>query len=403
MNYVQRNLSQIMVGQNKNTIEDNFIPFALPEIGEEECKAVLEVLKSGWVTTGKVSKNFETEFSHFLGGNLYSIALNSATMGLQIALRICEVKAGDEVITSPYTFSATAMSIIHCGAKPVFVDINPVTLNIDPSQIEKAITTRTKAIIPVHFAGLPANMTEILKLAKKYNLRVIEDAAHAFPARHNNQLIGTLDSDATVYSFYATKTITSGEGGMIVVRNKEWAKTAEALRLHGISRDVFDRYIGKEADWHYDIIVDGYKCNLTDIAAAIGQEQLKKAEKFLEKRRYIASVYNEEFKNLPVILPFPGNESDQHSWHLYVIQIRHSKITRDQFIDRMKRKYNIGCSVHFRPLHLHTYWKNLLNHEPQDFLNAYTAYKNVVSLPIYTKMDDTDIYRVVAAVKEILG
>lgn len=383
-------------------LQEDFIPFALPDIGEEECEAVLEVIKSGWITTGKIAKDFESQFSSFLGNDLHSIALNSATMGLQIALRCCDIKPGDEVITTPYTFSATAMVIVHCGAKPVFVDIDPVTFNIDYTQIEKAITTRTKAIIPVHFAGLPANMTEILSIAKKYNLRVIEDAAHSLPARHNNQLIGTLDSDATVYSFYATKTITSGEGGMIVTRNEEWVQKAKALRLHGISKDVFDRYTSKTSDWFYDITIDGYKCNLTDIAAAIGREQLKKAQYFHERRTYIANIYNKELKDLPLALPFSGNETDVHSWHLYTIQITHPKITRDQFINEMKDKYNIGCSVHFRPLHLHTYWKNRLNHNPNDFPHALRVYENVVSLPIYTKMSEESIYRVVTAVKELL-
>lgn len=383
--------------------QKDFIPFALPEIGDEECEAVLNVLKSGWVTTGKVAKDFEAQFSDFLGGSLHSIAVNSATMGLQIALRCCDLKPGDEIITTPYTFSATAMTIVHCGAKPVFVDIDPVTFNIDPNQIEKFITPRTKAIIPVHFAGLPANMTEILAIAKKYNLRVIEDAAHSLPARHNGQLIGTLDSDATVYSFYATKTITSGEGGMIVTRNEEWAQKSKALRLHGISRDVFDRYTSKTSDWFYDITIDGYKCNLTDIAAAIGKEQLKKANHFYEKRKYIADIYNKEFKNLPIILPFPGNETDQHSWHLYTIQINHPNITRDQFINQMKTMYDIGCSVHFRPLHLHSYWKDLLNHEANDFPNAVKIYENVVSLPIYTKMSEESIQRIVSAVKKLVN
>lgn len=382
-------------------LQQDFIPFALPEIGEEECSAVLNVLKSGWITTGKIAKNFEAEFSNFLGSNLHSIAINSATMGLQIALRCCDLRPGDEVITTPYTFSATAMSIVHVGAKPIFVDIDPVTFNIDPVQIEKAITPRTKVIIPIHIAGLPANMTKILDIAKRHNLRVIEDAAHALPARHKGQLIGTLNSDATIYSFYATKTITSGEGGMIVTRNEEWAQKSKALRLHGISKDVFDRYTSKTSDWFYDIMIDGYKCNLTDIAAAIGIEQLKKANKFYEKRKYIADIYNTELTNLPLILPYPGEDTDLHSWHLYPVQIDHPKIKRDEFIEQMKNIYNIGCSVHFRPLHLHSYWKNLLNHEENNFPNAFKVYKNVVSLPIYTKMTEESIQRVVLAVKKI--
>lgn len=233
---------------------NNFLPFALPDIDEAEINEVIDSLRSGWVTTGPKTKRFESDFAEFIGGNCEAISVNSATAGLHLALEAIGISAGDEVITTPYTFTATAEVIRYLGAHPVFVDIAPNTFNIDPNKIEAAITPKTKAIIPVHFAGLACDMTSILTIARKHNLKVVEDAAHALPTRYQDQLIGSLDSDVTVFSFYATKTITTGEGGMIVTRNPEIAARCKIMRLHGISRDAFDRYTSNKPAWHYEVV-----------------------------------------------------------------------------------------------------------------------------------------------------
>src|SRR6185436_7845006 len=281
----------------------NFLPFALPEIGEEEITEVVDALRSGWLTTGPKTARFEANFAEFIGGGVQALAVNSATAGLHLALEASGVGAGDEVITTTYTFTATAEVIRYLGAHPVLLDIDPQTFNLDPAQIGSAITPRTKAIIPVHFAGLSCAMDEILAIARKHNLRVIEDAAHALPTTYRGKLIGALESDATVYSFYATKTITTGEGGMIVTRDAELARRCRVMRLHGISRDVFDRYTSTTPAWHYEVVAPGFKYNMSDLAAAVGIHQLKKAWQFQARRQELAAAYTAAFADLPVILP----------------------------------------------------------------------------------------------------
>ncbi len=382
--------------------KNNFLPFAVPDIGSEEINEVVDSLQSGWVTTGPKTKKFEKNFSDFIGG-VEAISVNSATAGLHLALEAVGVGAGDEVITTAYTFTATAEVIRYLGADPVFVDIDPETLNIDASKIEKKISPRTKAIIPVHFAGLACDMDTILEIAGKYNLRVIEDAAHALPSKYNNKLIGLLNSDVTVYSFYATKTITTGEGGMIVTRNAEIAERCRIMRLHGISRDAFDRYQSKKPSWHYEVVAPGYKYNMTDIAASIGIHQLNKANKFQSRRQEIAAYYDQNLSNLPVILPPHAPTNDLHSWHLYVIRLTgESGVARDDFIQSMSDK-GIGCSVHFIPLHLHPYWRDTYHLKAEDYPKSLLTYESAVSLPLYTKMTDEDASRVVFAVKEVLS
>jgi dTDP-4-amino-4,6-dideoxygalactose transaminase len=383
-------------------MQNKYLPFALPDISEEEINAVVHCMRSGWLTTGPMAKQFETDFSNFLGGNNYSVALNSASMGLQLAMEALGVAAGDEVIIPTYTFSATGMMAVHLGAKPVLVDVNPHTLNIDPAHIERAITKKTKAIVPVHIAGLACPMDEIIAIAQKHDLKVIEDAAHCLPTTYKGKVIGNNTSDATIFSFYATKTITTGEGGMIVTPNEEVAKRCQIMRLHGISRDAFDRYTARGAKWSYEIVAEGYKCNLTDIAASIGIEQLKKANSFLARRTHIANLYNENLKNLAIELPAKALAGDVHSWHLYVIKLKDEvKISRDDFILKMDEA-GIGCSVHFIPLHYHPFWQQKLQVKKGDFPQAEKAFERVVSLPIYTKMTDDDVMNVIAAVRKIL-
>lgn len=380
----------------------NFLPFALPDIGEEEIQAVVEALRSGWVTTGPKTKQFEADFSEFIGGGVESISVNSATAGLHLALEALGIGPGDEVITTTYTFTASGEVIRYLGADPVFVDINPKTFNIDVSKIEAKITSKTKAIIPVHFAGLACDMDAIIALARKHNLKIVEDAAHALPTLYRGKMIGNLESDITVFSFYATKTITTGEGGMIVTKNADLAKRMKIMRLHGISRDAFDRYTSTKPSWYYEVIAPGFKYNLTDIASSLGIHQLKKAWAFQKKRQEMANFYLKELADLPLEMP-PGSEGseDLHAWHLFVVRLKTDKISRADFISKMAEK-GIGTSVHFIPLHLHPYWRDTYNLKPEDFPQAMANYERAVSLPLYTKMTLEDQKRVVQAVREIL-
>lgn len=381
---------------------NNFLPFALPDIGEEEIQEVVNALRSGWVTTGPKTKQFEADFSAYLGGGLESISVNSATAGLHLALEALGIGPGDEVITTTYTFTATGEVIRYLGADPVFVDIDPVTFNIDPKKIEEKITSKTKAIIPVHFAGLACAMDEIIAIARKHNLKIIEDAAHALPTRYNGQLIGTLDSDITVFSFYATKTITTGEGGMIVTRNPELAKRMKIMRLHGISRDAFDRYTSNKPSWYYEVVAPGFKYNLTDIASSMGIHQLRKADRFQNRRQEMALKYQAELAGIPLkIPPLTSGVQDLHAWHLFVVRLTTNKISREDFIAKMAEK-GIGTSVHFIPLHMQPYWRDTYNLKPQDYPMATDVFSRAVSLPLYTKMTDADQQRVILAVREIL-
>jgi dTDP-4-amino-4,6-dideoxygalactose transaminase len=387
----------------------DFLPFALPDTGEEEIAEVVDSIRSGWLTTGPKTKRFEQDFAAFIGNGVEALAVNSATAGLHLALEAADVGPGDEVITTPYTFTATAEVVRYLGADPVFVDIDPATFNIDPIKLEQVIGERlgagkkVKAIIPVHFGGLACDMERILSLAKSNGVRVIEDAAHALPTTRKKQLIGALESDATVFSFYATKTISTGEGGMVVTRNPEIAKRCRTMRLHGISRDAFDRYTSTKPSWQYEVVAPGFKYNMTDIAASLGIHQLKKAWSFQKRRAEMAVLYDQAFKDLPLMLPPHASEGDVHAWHLYVIRLGSEvRISRDRFIELMAEK-GIGCSVHFIPLHLHPYWRDRYQLKPEDFPHALCAYERAVSLPIYTKMSRDDQERVINAVRENLA
>ncbi|MBN9204247.1 DegT/DnrJ/EryC1/StrS family aminotransferase [Methylibium petroleiphilum] len=385
------------------TREVAFLPYALPEIGEEEIAEVVDTLRSGWVTTGPKARRFEQDFAAFLGDpSLQAIAVNSATAGLHLALEALGIGPGDEVITTTHTFTATAEVVRYLGADVVLVDIDPATLNIDPARVEAAITPRTKAIIPVHYAGLAADMDAILTLARRHGLKVVEDAAHALPTTCGGALVGTLASDATVFSFYANKTITTGEGGMVVTRDPELAKRVKVMRLHGISRDAFDRFTAKTPSWHYEIVAPGYKYNLTDIAAALGIHQLQRARGFQQRRATIAQRYRAAFADLPVQLPPEPGPGQLHAWHLYVLRLGDdAPLARDAFIERLF-ELGIGVSVHYIPLHLHPYWRERYGLDAAQFPHSQHAYERMLSLPLYTKMSEADIERVIAAVRQLL-
>jgi len=383
--------------------DEKFLPFALPEIGDEEIAEVVSVLRSGWVTTGPKAKQFESDFADFLGGDVEAVAVNSATAGLHLGLEAMGIGPGDEVITTTHTFTATAEVIRYLGADPVFVDVDAATLCIDVDAVARAITPATQAIIPVHFAGRSADMARLLALAKQHGLKVMEDAAHALPTTCDGRLIGTLESDVTVFSFYANKTITTGEGGMLVTRDTELAKRARVMRLHGINRDSFDRFTSKVPSWYYEIVAPGFKYNMTDIAASMGIHQLKKAKAFQRKRAHIAALYDEALAGLPIIRPPHAAEGDVHSWHLYVTQLTDdAQVSRDVFIERLFEQ-GIGCSVHYIPLHLQPYWRDTYKLTPEMFPVSQRVFERTVSLPLYTRMTEADVARVVAAVKVALG
>jgi dTDP-4-amino-4,6-dideoxygalactose transaminase len=337
-----------------------------------------------------------------LGGGVQTIAVNSGTSALMLALEAVGVGPGDEVITTTYTFSATAMTVVHLGAVPILVDIDPDTLNIDPRQIEAAVTPRTKAIVPVHIAGLACDMNEIMAIARRHGLKVVEDAAHAFPTVVDGKLVGGATADATIFSFYATKTITTGEGGMIATPHKEIAERCRIMRLHGISRDVTDRYVSARGSWRYEVVAPGYKCNMTDVAAAMGCEQLKKARAFHARRQTIAERYRRELAGLPLVAPPNAAEGDMHAWHLYIIRLLGgASLDRDEFIAAMSAR-GINCSVHFIPLHLHPYWRNRFQFTAESFPKATQCYASAVSLPLYTRMASNDVERIIETVRELL-
>lgn len=379
-----------------------FLPFALPDIGDEEINAVAECLRSGWMTTGPKTAQFEKEFGEYLGGDLHVISVNSATSGLHLALEALGIGPNDEVIVPTMTFTATAEVVRYLGAHPVLVDIDPVTMNIDIDAVKAAVTSRTKAIMPVHYGGLACDMDRILDFAHSRNLAVVEDAAHAFPTRYKDRLVGTLGSDATVFSFYANKTMTTGEGGMLVTRRADIASRAKIMRLHGISRDVFDRFTSEKPSWFYEVVEPGFKYNLTDIASAIGREQLRKIGRFLQRRQQLARRYGDELARLPLILPAEPEDGGQHAWHLYAVRLQEdARIGRDELIQALSDR-GIGTSVHYIPLHRHPYWKDKYGLTPDQFPKADAAYRSMLTLPLYTRMTDADQERVIREMHELL-
>lgn len=379
-----------------------FIPFVLPEIGEEEIAEVADALRSGWITTGPKTRQFEQDFSAFIGSETESVAVNSATSGLHLALEAVGVGPGDEVILPTYTFTATAEVVRYLGATPVMVDVLDRTFNMDPAAVEAAITSRTRAMIPVHFAGLACDMAALLPLARRHGLKVIEDAAHALPASCQGILIGAQASDATVFSFYANKTMTTGEGGMVVTSDPEIAARCRVMRLHGISRDAFDRYTSNSPAWFYEVIAPGYKYNMTDIAAALGIHQLKRLKAFQAKRERMAGIYNEAFQDLPVVIPASSEPGDLHARHLYPLRILpKAGVSRDEFIVRMA-ELGVGCSVHFIPLHLHPYWRESCALDPGMFPVAQRLFQEEASIPLYTRMTDAEQHYVIDSVRKIL-
>jgi len=375
----------------------DFLPFARPDIGEAEIDAVARAMRSGWVTTGPETKAFEQEFAAYLGGGVQAIAVNSATAGLHLALEAIGIGPGDEVIAPTLTFTATVEVVRYLGADAVLVDVDPVTLNIDPARIEAAITPRTRAIVPVHYGGLACDMGAIFAIAQRHGLHVVEDAAHALPATFQGALVGQLASAATVFSFYANKTITTGEGGMVVTRDEALAARMRVMRLHGISRDAFDRFSSRTPAWYYEIVAPGFKYNMGDMAGALGRVQLARLPAFVQRRAQLAARYLTELQDLPLVLPAQPPTGDTHAWHLFVLRLSDAAcVTRDAVIEALAAA-GIGTSVHYVPLHRQPYWRDRYGLTPAQFPVADAAYQRMFSIPLFTAMSDEEQGRVIAA------
>jgi dTDP-4-amino-4,6-dideoxygalactose transaminase len=400
LRYRKRRASRSFV--QRTHVAPSNIPCFRPAIGEEEIAAATAVLRSGWLTTGPKSREFEEKFAAYMGQGVEAVAVNSATAGLHLAAEACGIGPGDEVIVPTLTFTASASVIRYLGAEVVLVDVEEKTHCIDLDHAERRLTPRCKAIMPVHFAGFPCDMTKVQAFARRHGLKVIEDAAHAMPARRDGRLIGSGESDACVFSFYACKPITTGEGGMIVTRNPEIATRARVMRTHGLNRDAFDRFRNVGASWAYDVVAPGFKYNLTDLAAAIGVVQLSRAETLQASRQRAAEYYLRKLTGLPLDCPAAAPPGGLHAWHMFPIRLhQNARASRDDLIADLAAE-RIGTSVHYRPLHEMTYWKERYRCEQSEFPVASRYFEGAVTLPLFPGMTDAEVDRVVSAVQAIL-
>jgi dTDP-4-amino-4,6-dideoxygalactose transaminase len=381
-------------------VRREFLPFHRPSLGPEEEAEVLDTLRSGWLTTGPKTQRFERDFASYLGAR-HALGVTSCTAAMHLALVAMGVGPGDEVITSPITFPATANVIVHVGATPVFVDVEPATLNLDVNQVEARITDRTRAIIPVHMAGQPCRMDALMALARRHGLAIVEDCAHAIESTLCGRHVGTW-GDAGAFSFYATKNITTAEGGMVVTENTELAERIQILRLHGISRDAWKRY-GHEGFRHYETLAAGFKCNMYDLQAALGLAQLPKIETFWARRRHIVQAYDEAFAALSSIQRLETRGPVRHSHHLYIIILRTEALSRsrDEILDAIQRE-NIGVGVHFRAVHLQPFYRERFGFKPGQLPAAEYAAERIISLPLYPELSDRDVEDTIAAVAKVI-
>lgn len=382
-------------------VRDEFLVFGSPLIEEEEIEEVVATLRSAWIGTGPKTARFEDMFSQYKGSK-HALAVNSCTAALHLSLQVIGLQPGDEVITTPMTFCATANAIIHAGATPVFVDCQRTTMNIDPLEIEKRITPETKAILPVHFAGRPCDMDAIMEIADKYSLKVIEDCAHAVETEYHGKKAGTL-GDLGCFSFYVTKNIITGEGGMVVTDNEEYADRIRILGLHGMTKDAWRRF-GDEGYKHYHVVSPGFKYNMTDMQASLGIHQFARIDTYWKRRKEIWKLYNDAFKGLPCIIPESVEENTRHALHLYTLFLDIDRLTasRDQILDALTKE-NIGVGVHYVALHLHPYYKETYGYKTGDFPNAEFISNRTISLPLSPKLSNGDVKDVIEAVIKVLG
>lgn len=382
-------------------MSNDFIVFGSPVIGEEEIEAVTATLRTCWLGTGPRTKEFEAKIAEYTGAK-HAIAVSSCTAALHLSLAAQGIGTGDEVITTPMTFAATANSVVHTGATPVFVDCQRETLNLDPAGIEAAITERTKAIMPVHFAGRAAAMDELLALAKKHDLVIIEDAAHALETRYKGKTVGQFGGQTACLSFYVTKNITTAEGGMLLTNDDEIARKARVLSLHGLSADAWSRY-SDAAPQHYEVVVPGYKYNLTDLASSIGLVQLGHVEEWLLRRDAIWDRYSEAFADLPLIIPAPVEAETRHARHLYTLLVTDdAPVDRDGFRTGLHGE-GVGTGIHYAPLHRHPYYRDRFGYTDEQFPNAAFIGTRTLSLPLSPKVTDGEVDRIIAAVRKVAG
>ncbi len=379
----------------------DILTFGSPAVGEDEIQEVADTIRSGWIGTGPKTADFENIFKSYIGAD-HALAVNSCTAALHLSMLAAGIGPGDEVITTPLTFCATANAIMHTGATPVFVDVDRHTMNIDPAKIEQAIGPFTRAILPVHLGGRPCDMDPIMEFAKRKNLLVIEDAAHCIEGIYRGQKVGNI-GDAGCFSFYVTKNIVTAEGGMITTRHNEWAAKLKSLALHGLSHDAWDRYKDKGYQ-HYSVLFPGFKYNMTDIQASFGLQQMKKIEAFYKRREEIWRKYDEAFKDLPLVVPAGTAPDVKHARHLYsvLIDIENTGLSRDEFQARLYEK-KIGTGVHYLSLHLHQYYRETFGFRPEDFPEALYISDRTVSLPLSAKLTDEDVDDVIEAVQSVLS
>ncbi len=377
-----------------NSRED-YLVFGNPLIEEPEIQEVVDTLRSGWLGTGPKVAHFEDMFKDYIGSQ-YALALNSCTAGLHLAMVVTGIRQGDEVITSPLTFCATANAIVHTGATPVFVDVQRDTMNIDPQKLEEAITPRTRAIIPVHFAGRPCDMDAIMDIAKRHDLLVIEDAAHCIEGQYKGRKIGNI-GDISCFSFYVTKNIVTGDGGMVTTNKEVWADKIKMYGLHGLSKDAWKRY-SDDGFVHYQVIFPGFKYNMMDIQASLGIHQLKRIDKYLKRREKIWEQYNKAFSKLPVICPIEPEKDTVHARHLYTLLLNIDRIGKSRNeVQQELHDLNIGTGIHFISIHLHDYYRKTYGFKPEDFPNAKFISDRTLSLPFSAKLKDDDVEQVIRA------
>ena len=391
-------LTEVAVPQPLRS-KDRFLVFGSPCIGQEEIDEVVASMKSAWLGTGPKVAQFEKDFAIYKGVT-YAVAVNSCTAALHLAMLVSGVGPDDEVITTPMTFCATVNAIIHTGARPVLADIDPVSMNMDPDQVEARITPQTKAILPVHFAGRPCNMDRLCEIARRYNLLIIEDCAHAIETEYKGRKAG-LFGDLSCFSFYVTKNIVTGEGGMILTANQAYAARAKTLALHGMSADAWSRF-SDEGYKHYLVTEAGFKYNMMDIQAAMGIHQLKRVEQWWERRREIWRRYNEAFAGLPITLPADPEPDTRHAYHLYTILINKDKagISRDEFLCAMNAQ-NIGTGVHYLSVPEHPFYQETFGWKPENYPNAMRIGRQTVSLPLSAKLTDEDVKDIIYCVKNL--